>query len=160
MSGLEFQRALETDPLLRGKGVPFILISSTATDDGARSVSDSKGTYVCVSGGVPELQADGSISKAAVSAAKAAARSYSAALKYLFRGDGTFADLSCGDEYAADPKYNGTYRIENGNVNMYSGGMLFYTFRPARNEENKVSLIQVHEAKDRYKAQFCQLVKQ
>ena len=140
-------------------------VSSKTTSPEAKSksagqvrLSDIKGTYVCVSGGVPELLADGTISKASVDAAKQTMQSYSSALKYLFRGDGTFADLTYGDKYASDPKYNGTYKIEDGKMNMYSSGILFFTFQPAINAEGKVALIQVHEPKNRYKAQFCQVV--
>jgi hypothetical protein len=56
-----------------------------------------------------------------VDAAKAAGKAYGSALKYYFRGDGTFADLTWGDKYAADLKYNGTYKIIANRLQMYRG---------------------------------------
>jgi hypothetical protein len=117
------------------------------------------GDYITLSGGVPELQTDGPISKAPVSTQKAFDRMASSAGRFRFRADGTVADIEYGERYASDPKYNGRYTINSkGEVKMYFGQHLLYHLRPAQTIDGEWILIQVHEPKDAYKARIFRRV--
>lgn len=115
------------------------------------------GDYVCVSGGAPELSTAGPVSQAPVNPVTAQIRSLESASKYRLFANGTWGDLTFGEKYSTQPGYKGTYRVgAQGDVDLLSDrGSRLYLLRPVPTTDRRLALVEVHQPRDRYKAQFC-----
>jgi hypothetical protein len=120
----------------------------------ASGAGPTPGTYLCWSARTSELMAEDA-RQAQASGAPAvlpdriiqSVTGGSPGLKYLVRPNGTFADVTWGAKFAADPKYNGVYVSRGGLIHLSVGGMPLYSFRRAQGSDGVPLLVQVREGK-------------